>query len=321
MDCIDISRSVFSQEINELKKVSARIGPEMRDVVDMIYHCKGKTVVTGIGKTGLIGRKIAASLASTGTMSVFMNATDAIHGDLGIVGPEDVVIAISNSGSTSEINNILTPIRKIGAKIVAMTGNPDSPLGREADLILNVAVGSEACPLGQAPTTSTTATLVMGDALTVCLMQKRGFRVDDYAKYHPGGALGRKLLNRVEDLMSHDIPTVKESEVFKNVIYVISDRRKGMTMVVNEDDVMTGIITDGDIRRAIQCYDDILSMRAVDFMTHGFKKISASAQINDALEIMTTSKITSLAVHAPKDTNRILGLITIHDIIECDLTR
>jgi arabinose-5-phosphate isomerase len=318
MNYIDISRAVFHQEITELEKVSARIGKEMAEAVEMIYECPGKIVVTGIGKTGLIGKKIAASLASTGTPAIFMNATDAIHGDLGMVHRDDIVIAISNSGSTLEITNILSPIRRIGASIIALTGNAASPLGREADLILDVAVAAEACPLGVAPTTSTTVTLVMGDALVVCLMKRRGFKLEDYAIYHPGGALGRRLLTQVEDLMSRDIPTVKESDLFKDVIFVVSDRRKGMTMVVNETGIITGIITDGDIRRAIQRYEDVLNHRAVDVMTLGFKKISSLAQINDALELMTTNKITSIAVHDPKDASAIIGLITIHDIINCD---
>lgn len=317
MDYIEISRAVFQQEIQELEKVCSRIGHEMEQVVEVISNCKGKVVVTGIGKTGLIGKKIAASMASTGTPAIFMNATDAIHGDLGMVDKNDVVIAISNSGSTLEITNILSPIRRIGATIVAMTGCADSPLGREADYILDVEVSQEACPLNVAPTTSTTATLVMGDALTICLMRKRGFDIEDYAMYHPGGALGRRLLTRVEDIMSKDIPTVHESDPFKDVIYVVSDRRRGMTMVLDANDRMTGIITDGDIRRAIQNSEDILNRTAVEIMTHGFKKISAFAQINDALDIMTTNKITSLAVYDPKQKGAITGLITIHDIIDC----
>lgn len=318
MDFRVVSRSVFEQEINQLAKVSATIGPEINAVVDMIFRSKGKVVVTGIGKTGLIGRKIAASLASTGTQAVFMNATDAVHGDLGMVCRGDVVLAISNSGSTIEITNILPPLRKIGASIVALTGHPDSPLGREADLILNIGVEAEACPLGMAPTTSTTATLVMGDALTICLMHRRGFDIDQYALYHPGGALGRRLLTRVKDLMSPDIPTVKESDIFRDVIYTVSDRRKGMTMVVNADGIMTGIITDGDIRRAVQRFEDIVNKRAIDFMTQGFKKIPANAQIEEALRLMTTNKITSLAVTEPSDPSAIIGLITIHDIIDCN---
>lgn len=318
MDFIKISQGVFLHEISELEKVSANIGQEMNDVVELIYNCKGKVVVSGIGKTGIIGRKIAASLSSTGTQAIFMNATDALHGDLGMLSPEDIVIAISNSGSTLEITNILTPIRSLGSRIVAMTANPDSPLGKEADYILNTYVSSEACPLGLAPTTSTTATLVMGDALTICLMERRGFDKENYAMYHPGGALGRRLLTLVEDLMSTELPVVLEADYFKDVIYVISDRRKGMTMVKNDRNEMTGIITDGDIRRAIQNNDDILSKRACHFMSHGFKKISSRAQINDALLMMTNNKITSLAVYSPENPSEIIGLITIHDIIDCN---
>jgi len=316
MDFIQKSRDVFDQEICELQKVSSNIGHEMNEVVELIFNGTGKVVVTGIGKTGLIGKKIAASLASTGTLAIFMNSTDALHGDLGMVRKDDIVIAISNSGSSSEIMNILSPLRKIGATIVAMTGDLKSPLAKEADYILNIGVSEEACPLGLAPTTSTTATLVMGDALTICLMERRGFKTENYAMFHPGGALGRRLLTRVEDLMSREIPIVRETDSFKDVIYVISDRRKGMTMVINDENKMTGIITDGDIRRAIQKYDDVVSKRAIDFMTQGFKKIARNAQINDALEMMTASKITSIAVCEPKDRSEIVGLITIHDIID-----
>lgn len=317
MDFVEISRSVFEQEIAALARVSAQIGSEMNALVELIFKSPGKVVVTGIGKTGLIGRKIAATLASTGTPAIFMNATEAVHGDLGMLSPDDIVLAISNSGSSLEIINLLPPIRKIGARIVAMTGRPDSVLGKEADLSLNIAVDSEACPLGLAPTTSTTACLVMGDALCICLMQRRGFSSEQYALYHPGGALGRRLLTRVEDLMSREIPSVMETDLFKDVIYTISDRRKGMTMVVNNQGHMTGIITDGDIRRAVQGYDDIINKTAGDFMTRGFKKISARAQIEDALRMMTHNKITSLAVTENEQSESIVGLITIHDIIDC----
>jgi len=316
MDFIKISREVFEQEISELQKVSSRIGLEMNEVVELIFNCSGKVVVTGIGKTGLIGKKIAASLASTGTRAIFMNSTDALHGDLGMVSKEDIVIAISNSGSSSEIMNILSPLRKIGATIVAMTGNQTSPLAKEADLILNIGITREACPLDLAPTTSTTATLVMGDALTVCLMKRRDFKEENYAVYHPGGALGRRLLTRVEDLMSKDVPTVFESDSFKDVIYEVSNSRKGMTMVKNCDGQITGIITDGDIRRAIQNFDDIISKQARDFMTIGFRKIARNAQINDALDMMTISKITSIAVSETNNSTEIIGIITIHDIID-----
>jgi len=318
MDFIETGRAVFNQEIAELQKVSSNIGEELNIITELIYNCPGKVIVTGVGKAGIIGRKIAASLSSTGTQSIFMNATEALHGDLGIVNEGDIVIAISNSGSTLEVINILPPLRDLKATIIAMTGNPFSQLGRESDYILNTHVDSEACPLGVAPTTSTTAMLVMGDALTVCLMKKRGFKLEDYATFHPGGALGRRLLVRVKNLMSYEVPIVYESENFKNVIYTVSDRRKGMTLVMDNENRFTGIITDGDIRRAIQKYDDILSRKASEFMTTGFKKISTEAIINDALLMMTNNKITSLAVFNPEDPNKITGLITIHDIIDCN---
>ena len=318
MNYIQRSQEVFDQEICELKKVSKRIGNEFNEIVDLIYNCKGKVIVTGIGKTGLIGKKIAASLSSTGTLSIFMNSTDALHGDLGMARKDDIVIAISNSGSSTEILNILPPLRKIGTSIIAITGNLESRLAKEADYVLDVSVEKEACPLNLAPTSSTTATLVMGDALSICLMEKRGFKTEDYAIFHPGGALGRRLLTHVEDLMSKEIPIVKETDNFKDVIYVISDRRKGMTMVENSEGQMTGIITDGDIRRAIQNYDDVISKQAIDFMTHGFKKIRENAQINDALEMMTANKITTLAVTKTKESSKIIGLITVHDIIDFD---
>ena len=318
MNYIQRSQEVFDQEICELKKVSKRIGNEFNEIVDLIYNCKGKVIVTGIGKTGLIGKKIAASLSSTGTLSIFMNSTDALHGDLGMARKDDIVIAISNSGSSTEILNILPPLRKIGTSIIAITGNLESRLAKEADYVLDVGVEKEACPLNLAPTSSTTATLVMGDALSICLMEKRGFKTEDYAIFHPGGALGRRLLTHVEDLMSKEIPIVKETDNFKDVIYVISDRRKGMTMVENSEGQMTGIITDGDIRRAIQNYDDVISKQALDFMTHGFKKIRENAQINDALEMMTANKITTLAVTETKESSKIIGLITVHDIIDFD---
>lgn len=318
MDFAEISRSVFEQEIAALAKVNTQIGSEMNALVELIYESPGKVVVTGIGKTGHIGQKIAASLASTGTPAIFMNTTEAVHGDLGMLSAGDIVIAISNSGSSLEITNILPSLRKIGTHLVAMTGRPDSVLGKEAELVLNTAVDTEACPLGLAPTCSTTACLVMGDALCISLMQRRGFSSEQYALFHPGGALGRRLLTRVEDLMSKDVPTVMETDLFKDVIYTVSDRRKGMTMVVNKQGQMTGIITDGDIRRAVQGYDDIINKTALDFMTRGFKKINARAQIEDALRMMTQNKITSLAVTENEQSESIVGLITIHDIIDCE---
>ncbi|MBP7612811.1 MAG: SIS domain-containing protein, partial [Paludibacter sp.] len=201
MDYIQRSKEIFSQEICELQKLSAKIGNEINEAVELIYNCKGKLVIMGVGKTGIIGHKISSSLASTGTQSIFVNASEAMHGDLGMVSKNDIVLLISNSGSSSEIVNIIPPLKKIGCTMIAMTGNLKSVLANEVSLVLNVGVEKEACPLGLAPTTSTTATLVMGDALTICLMERRGFKAENYAVYHPGGALGRRLISRVKDEM------------------------------------------------------------------------------------------------------------------------
>jgi arabinose-5-phosphate isomerase len=314
MDFTERSKEIFKLEIAELQKLADKIGPEMNEVVEMIYVSTGKLVIMGIGKTGIIGHKIASSLASTGTPSIFVNAAEAMHGDLGMVSKKDIVLLISNSGSSSEILNIVAPLKKIGCSLIAMTGNSRSLLAREVSLFLNVGVSKEACPLGLAPTTSTTATLVMGDALTVCLMERRGFKAENYALYHPGGALGRRLISRVKDEMFTDIPKVYETTLFRDIIYEVSNKRLGMTMVFNKNEQAIGIITDGDIRRAIQRFDEIKPLTAADFMTHGFKKIVQDELLTEALEMMDVNKITTLTV--VDNTDNVVGILSIHNIID-----
>ncbi len=316
MDFVARSKEIFDLEIAELQKLADRLEPEINDAVEMIYNCKGKVVIMGIGKTGIIGHKIASSLASTGTPTIFINAAEAVHGDLGMVSKDDIALLISNSGSSTEILNLISPLKNIGCTIVAMTGNPKSPLAREASLVLNVGIEREACPLGLAPTTSTTATLLMGDALMVCLMERRNFQAENFALYHPGGALGRQLLARVKDEMVTQIPKVYLQTPFKDVIYEVSNKRLGMTMVYDENEKAVGIITDGDIRRAIQKYDDIKHLTAADFMTHGFKRIHKEALLSEALEIMDENNITNLAVMETPDSDKVIGVITIHNIID-----
>lgn len=316
MNFIERSKAIFAQEIRELEAVSANIGNEMNEAVDMIYHATGKLVVMGVGKTGIIGHKISASLASTGTPSIFVHASEAMHGDLGMISPNDIALLISNSGSSSEIINVIAPIRRIGCKIIALTGNPHSILAKESDIILSVSISEEACPLNLAPTTSTTATLVMGDALTICLMEKRQFKAENYALYHPGGALGRQLLCRVQDEMTTDIPYVSTHTLFKDVIYEVSNKRLGMTLVLDDAGIPAGIITDGDIRRAIQHFDDFKSLQAEHFMTKGFRKIAKDALLTDALEMMDESNITTLAVMEHNDSQKVVGIISIHHIID-----
>ncbi len=308
------SKEVFRQEIQALEKVATRIGKEMGEVVELIYANHGKVVVTGIGKTGIIGHKIASSLASTGTPAVFMNAAEALHGDLGMVSSSDVVLIISNSGTSQEILRIIPPLKEMKCSIVAITGNILSALAKEADYVLDVSIDKEACPLGLAPTTSTTATLVMGDALVVNLIERRNFKADSFALYHPGGAIGKRLLVKVKDIMQQTVPYVSEHTGFKDVIFEISDKRLGMTIVVNDANAPVGIITDGDIRRALQKYDDISHLTAHDLMTVGYKLIAETQRIDDALRIMETNKITTLAVVSKPEEPTIIGIIHIHDI-------
>ncbi len=308
------SKEIIADELDQMSAVADRIGDEMNQAVEMIFRCRGKVVVMGIGKTGIIGHKIAASLASTGTPSFFINAAEAMHGDLGMVAAGDIAILVSHSGSTHEILNIIQPLKKIGARIISITGNVQSTLARESEVVLNVAVDHEVCPLNLAPTTSTTATLLLSDALVVCLMERRHFTTTDFALYHPGGALGRQLLTHVSDEMSHDVPKVETSTPFKDVIYTVSDQRKGFVLVY-EKGTAVGIITDGDIRRAVQKHDDIKLLTAGDFMTHGFKRIHQDALLTQAITMMEINKITSLAVTESPDSKDIIGVITIHDIL------
>lgn len=311
---IEISKTVFDLEIDELKKVRDKIDKSIQEAVEMIFESKGRVVITGIGKSGIIGKKIAASLASTGTQSIFMNAAEGLHGDLGMIYKDDIVIAISNSGTSQEVLNLIPSIKKIGANIIAMTGNKNSILGECADLVLDIGIEKEACPMNLAPTSSTTATLVMGDALTVSLIRKKKFKPEKFALYHPGGALGRRLLTRVKDLMHVDVPIVYEDTKLRDIIYEISSKRLGMTMVYNEKNEVTGIITDGDIRRTVfNKFEDIKEITALDIMTREFKIIDKDEMANYALDIMDSSKISSLAI---VEENKVKGVITIHDLFD-----
>ena len=311
------AKEIFDNEIIELEKLKNSIDATFDQVVEVLYRCQGKVVMMGIGKTGIIAHKMAASFASTGTPSIFVNAAEAVHGDLGMINANDVAILVSNSGSTNEILNIIDPLHRLGCTIVAMTGNMDSPLAQRADYALSIHVDAEVCPLGLAPTTSTTATLLMGDALMVCLMEVRQFKAENFALYHPGGALGRKLLGRVHNVMSTNIPRVAANASFREVVCEMSDKHLGMTMVYEDksDDKCLGIITDGDIRRAIQKYND-MQITAADIMTPSYKHITKDALLTDALATMDAYNITTLAVTETEKNSEIIGIISIHHIID-----
>ena len=308
------AKAIFAEEITELEKLGLSIDERFDEAVEMIFACRGKLVVMGIGKTGIIGHKIASSLASTGTPAIFVNAVEAVHGDLGMVSGEDVVMLVSNSGSTNEILNVITPLRNIGCQIIAMTGDVKSPLAQQADLTISIHVDKEACPLGLAPTTSTTATALMGDALTICLMEKRQFKAENFAVYHPGGALGRQLLARVRNRMQQSVPRVQVTTPFRKLVEEMTDKHLGMTMVYDGQRCV-GIITDGDLRRAIQKYED-LHIVARDMMTPSYKHIHKDALLTDALAIMDKYNITTLAVTETPETEPIIGIISIHHIID-----
>lgn len=315
MDIINYAKEIFDSEIEELKIVREKIDSEMIDVVNIILESKGKVVVTGIGKSGLIGKKIAATLASTGTYAVFMNSAEGLHGDLGMISKDDVVLAISNSGNSDEIVAILPSIKKIGAKIVAMTGNRNSKLGRAADRILNIGVKREGCPLNLAPMSSTTSTLVMGDALAAILIKMRDFKPENFALYHPGGSLGKRLLMRVSDVMHKDdkIPFCDKESSIDNVILVMTEKRLGAVCVMNGD-LMVGIITEGDIRRALKRKEEFFNLKAKDIMTRNFTRVSEDSMAIDALELMENreSQISVLPVF--KDV-KLVGIVRVHDLL------
>lgn len=314
MKYADRAKTIFAEEISELTQLSETLDEHFDKVVELMYACPGKIVVMGIGKTGIMGHKIASSLASTGTSAIFINAAEAVHGDLGMISKDDVVLLISNSGSTDEILNVVNPLRSLGCTIVALTGDPASRLANACDYVLSIHVDKEVCPLNLAPTTSTTATALMGDALVVCLMEKRQFKAENFALYHPGGALGRQLLARVYNRMDTSVPMVQATDSFRQVVREMSEHHLGTTMVFRGTDC-AGIITDGDLRRAIEKYDD-LHITAEEIMTPSYKHIHKNALLTDALALMDTYNITTLAVTETPESNEIIGIISIHHIID-----
>ena len=287
----------------------------VQSVKIMFHATEGRIIVTGIGKSAIIGQKMVATLNSTGTPAIFMHAADAIHGDLGIIQPNDVGVCISKSGNTPEIKMLLPMIRMRDNKVVAIVGNTESYLAKQADFVVNSTVSKEACPNNLAPTSSTTAQLVMADALAVCLMSLRGFSAQDFARYHPGGTLGKQLYLKVRDLSKeNECPQVSPEDELNTVIYEISSKRLGMTAVLDDNRQIVGIITDGDLRRMLHKTSDVLSVRAKDIMSPHPKTIHEDELVVKALEIMRKNSITSVLV--VDDENRYTGVIHLHDIIK-----
>ncbi len=312
----DLAQEVLQIEADSILKLKERIGEDFEKAIDILYNCKGRVIVTGMGKSGHIGKKIAATLSSTGTPSYFLHPAESTHGDSGLITREDVVIAISNSGETAELMNLLPLIERFGVKMVAMTGKKESTLGKKADVVLDISVEKEACPLGKAPTASTTATLAMGDAVAICLLKKRGFTEEDFLMFHPSGALGRGVLYHVSDLMitGDRIPVLSENTRFHETIQFISDKKLGCAIMVDNKGLMTGILTDGDIRRTLLKYNDTSNLVTKDVMTKNPKIILETDLAAKALHIMEKHSITSLAV-CDKD-GKPVGLIHIHDLLK-----
>lgn len=311
----ELAKDVLDIEAKAILRLKNNIGDDFDKAVDILYNCKGRVIVTGMGKSGLIGKKIAATMSSTGTPAYFLHPAESTHGDSGVITRNDVIIAISNSGETQELLNLLPLIKRFGCEMIGMTGNLNSTLAKTSEVTLDISVEREACPLGKAPTASTTATLAMGDALAVCLMEEKGFTKEDFLMYHPSGKLGKGLTYKVSDLMitGDKMPVVSDDETFTDVINTISEYKLGMAMVVDSDRKLSGVLTDGDIRRTVIKYHDISTLRIKDVMTSNPKRITSDAYAASALNLMEKFSITALAV---VDENNVpVGVIHVHDLL------
>ena len=318
-EIIKKGKEVVRIETNAISDLTNSIDDEFVKALQILYECKGRVVLTGMGKSGLIARKIVATLNSTGTASIYLHPTDALHGDLGMVRKEDVVIMISKSGATEELANLIPMIKRLNVKLIAMAGNKDSRLRAECDVLLNISVKEEACPFDLAPTSSSTAALVMGDALAVVLLQMREFTEEDFAVLHPGGSLGKRLSLSIKEIMhkGDSIPVVNEDASIKDVIFEISSKRLGTTTVVDKNGCLAGVVTDGDLRRLLEKTMDIKSLKAKDIMTRNPKVMKDHYLASFALQTMENFKITTLIII--DDLSIPAGIIHLHDLVNLGL--
>ena len=318
MNYLETAKRVFSDEITSLQTLSHKLDKSFDDACELLFQCKGKVVVCGMGKSGHIGNKIAATLASTGTSSFFMHPGEANHGDLGMLSEGDVLIGISNSGETTELIGLLPVVKRLNVPIIAITNKPNSSLANLANVSLNIHVESEACSLGLAPTTSTTATLVLGDALAIALLEAKGFTSDDFALSHPGGSLGKRLLLTVSDIMvtGEAIPLVSLTSSVTHALFEISEKGLGMTGIVNEDQALVGVFTDGDLRRSLDKKIDIHTAQVSQVMTNSCITISADKLAVDALNLMQARKVNALLVTANNESKQAIGALKMHDLLK-----
>lgn len=313
---LEHAKRVLKTESQAIAELIDRLDDRFVQAVDILYNCHGRVVLTGMGKSGFIAQKIAATFAVTGTPALYLHPAEGVHGDLGMVVRGDVVLAISNSGETEEIIELLPFFKRFGVKLISLVGNGNSTLARQSDVWLDVSVKEEACPIGLTPTASTTAALAMGDALAMVLLEKRGFKRNDFVIFHPGGVLGRRLLLRVRDLMhvGGEVPRIHQDALMKDVILEISGKRLGVTSVVDDDGRLSGIITDGDLRRALEKYSDLLNRRAYECMTRSPKTIDKDELGATAVQIMERYSITSLLII--DEERRPVGIIHLHDLLK-----
>jgi len=319
MNYITQARQVFAEEITALNKIAANLDTRFEQAISVLQNTKGKVIVSGIGKSGHIASKIAATLASTGTPAFFVHPAEALHGDLGMISSGDTFIAISYSGEAVEFTNIIPLVKRLDVPVIAITGNHNSSLAILADVVLSIQIDKEACPMGLAPTSSTTATLVLGDALAIVLLQSKNFTANDFALSHPGGSLGRKLLTKVSDIMhiADKLPVVSPQSSIKEVILEINKKKLGMTGVVDSQMKLSGIITDGDIRRVLERYDSFVGIIAADIMTTTPRTINSSVMAVEAIQVMEDYKITAIAV--VDDNNNYVGAFNMHDLFSAKL--
>jgi arabinose-5-phosphate isomerase len=318
LDIIEEAKRVLKVEAHSIIDLAERIDENFSNAVEILYHCKGRVVLMGMGKSGLVGRKIASTFASTGTPAFFIHPAEGLNGDFGMLARGDVVIAISYSGETRELLDVLPLIKRYGNPLITLTGNPNSTLAKSGNVNLNIHVKEEACPLGLAPTASTTATLALGDALAITVMVQRGFKEKDFALLHPGGTLGKKLLLKVEDLMhtGKAFPVVTEKTLMKEAIFEITSKRLGVTAVCNAEGHLVGVITDGDLRRSLERFSNLFHHEALEVMTRNPKWIEKDALAAEAVQRMEEYSITSLFVFDQPGDKKPVGIIHLHDLLK-----
>jgi len=319
MDLIKIAQETFQIEAEALYKMAERLDQNFLDAIELILHTKGKLIITGVGKSGLVGAKMAATFASTGTSSFFLHPTEALHGDLGMIGKEDTLMAISSSGESEELTKILPHIKRFNIPLIGLTGNRNSSLAKYADVFLDISVEKEACPLNIAPTTSTTLTMALGDALAVALMNKRGFKKEDFASFHPGGSLGKKLFIKIKDLMrTTSLPVINDKTALTEAISVMSEGKLGTVLIVDDTEKLIGLLSDGDLRRALMQKDFNLEHPAINYANKEPKSYHNTELLaSEALEIIENDRIQLLPL--TNEAGKILGVLHIHDLVNAGI--